>query len=581
MQESIINNSRNNSNSLGDLEARLSEARNKLNENSELARELYQDDVAEADSAYVDDVYNLFSSVSARVMSELDARNSMLEVGDSKKVSDAELVVKNNERWYKKLLKNVKRGKPVDSLSIKLKEDYETAEKIVKENQKRLDNKENVNKYELTIPVHIIAGNNCTLVNFPYVPGKNGFVKELGDVVIGACHGYGGQEIEPYRLKINESVDAETIKQMIMSEFDSSELRKAGIRLGTRTEKLNSDFNMKSTAEEGSESLQKLDDVVEKLPVSEEGTQKNLNECFYMPRKPNLNPRDMKKLENMILYCKSNDEISEEFDVERHVVNRWRSYNCNLSTYFIKEHLSDLNAVKNVNLTQRRSFNTRGKNHVRENMILGAVDIVKGDKNGDVKIKYLGLEGSNFGSYIDISQLCRINAHNSLVAENDIREYFAMRSTIKSYYLIKGGEIFKGLNHYYGDIGSALDFWKHKDKTFNLVNLDFMGPINGPKIKTIEKLFSQDRLEDNSVLYITLNNHPLCLSRLEKGSPSLGKEYCDGFGTKDQAKIVRDYISEFAKSNDYSYRGLTCDTYDGINGTQMLYMSFRINKMEG
>ena len=653
MVQSILDNMKNNNHSLSDLELKLSEARTKQNENVEFAKEYFKETLAEGDAAYVNDIYTIFTSISGRIMSELDARNSMLETRDQKKISDAKLVVRNNERIYKKVMKDVKRGKSLDSLSKKIKEDYEAANKLVRENQKKVYNAENVNKYGLTVPIHIIAANNCALINMPYVSGKNGFVKELGDVVIGACREYNVQERGPYRLQIGESVDAEILKQKIISEFNSSKLSRAGIKLITKSEKLESEINVESVIEKDlkkiPEDLGKQEVNIEKSVVSEGKKQENIGnlltvkeisetlgvdykkvlgrisyyeelikpyyvktegrtryyhkksipvirELFfskektrsekeldkgvfiYTPPKPNLNSRDTAKLENMIFNCNSNDEISRELGVERQVVNKWRRYYCDFNGRFIIQTLPDIESVKGVNLTQRKSFNTEGKNHVRENMILGAVDTIEGDGNGDVKIRYFGLEGANFGSYIDISELCRIDAPNSLVAENDIREYFAMRTIVRNSSLIKGGEIFKGLGLYYGDIRDALDYWRHKSKTFNLANLDFMGSINGPKLDTIEKLFKQKRLEDNSVLYITLNNHPLCLSRLEKGGPSLGKKYRKGFGTKDQANIVKDHIARFAESSSYRYKDLLCEVYKGINGTQMLYMSFKIDK---
>jgi len=164
----------------------------------------------------------------------------------------------------------------------------------------------------------------------------------------------------------------------------------------------------------------------------------------------------------------------------------------------IRRRFDSLDKIKNEEIEGIKAYK---KDAQRGEMLLKIIDTLP---NPD-EISYFGLEGPHFGSYINFSELCRIIPEKSLVAENDEKNYYIMKSFIRHCNKIKDGKIFKGLNLFFGDI-AAIPFYspKYKDFKFDVINLDYTGYIGEKREKVIANLFENGKIADNSSMFITL-----------------------------------------------------------------------------
>lgn len=233
----------------------------------------------------------------------------------------------------------------------------------------------------------------------------------------------------------------------------------------------------------------------------------------------------------------------------------------------IKKDMSTLSAVKNY---QHNGIVLYQKTNIRDTMLEKMIEVL-GNKG---EIRYLGLEGPNFRSYIRIAELANIIPHESLIPEWNDRTYFAMRSIVKNWCHIQGGEIFKKLRIYYGELSKAV---KEKNGKYNFLNLDYQGPLNQEKLQAMHDMFALNRLQDKAVVFITLNNSDLIKSRLRQGSTSLGMFHSDGFPTTNQEVLVHYYLAEFARNYGYNLQEIDSKEYQ-CRETPMIFLSFEVEK---
>lgn len=192
------------------------------------------------------------------------------------------------------------------------------------------------------------------------------------------------------------------------------------------------------------------------------------------------------------------------------------------------------------------------------------------------KIRYFGLEGPNFGSYITLSNLTGIDAGKSVVAERDKRAYNLMKSIVDNCDKIRGGKIFDGLSLYSGEAAEALDI--NKGNRFNFVNLDYMGPLSKNKVRTIDKLFQEDRIDDDSVLFVTLSEHKRFTEQLRNNlDDMLPEKYSSIFEKGGQEAVFKQYLKDVAAENNYKVTEIKTEHYKSRK-CPMLFMGYKLEK---
>ncbi|MBW2981595.1 hypothetical protein KY343_01820 [Candidatus Woesearchaeota archaeon] len=260
-------------------------------------------------------------------------------------------------------------------------------------------------------------------------------------------------------------------------------------------------------------------------------------------------------------------EIGEEFNITPSAAGYVLKTNGVFTKNRISKHFISLKDIKSAQFYGVPKF---PKSQIRDNMFLQMIDCL--DENQEVY--YLGLEGPNFSSYIELADIMDVNPDKSLVAEHNRNAYNMMDSFVRNHDAIEGGEIFDGLNLYYGDLSNALDH--HRDKKFNFVNLDYMGPFSKEKVETIRKLFQEKRFMEQSVLYITVSNHPRDIKKteLEKSLPEAVRDEVQKSGQHNAIKMLLD---DFASMNDYIVTELSIQEYK-CRKTPMMFMSYKVAK---
>lgn len=224
------------------------------------------------------------------------------------------------------------------------------------------------------------------------------------------------------------------------------------------------------------------------------------------------------------------------------------------------------NSPEKIRTKQIYNFQKYDKDDLREKMLFEAINKLEKPE----KINYLGLEGPNFGSLIYLSNLCEINPMKSLVAEHDNRAYNAMACIIRNNRKIDEGEIFNKLNLYKGDVADAINDEKYKGFKFNFINLDYDGSLGVSKLKSIESLFENKMIADDSILFITLNEHPRRV-KVSETKP----------GINDYSSEIKKCIAEYAiknYGNSFKIENICEQHYRSRTGKQktpMLMLGFK------
>lgn len=301
-----------------------------------------------------------------------------------------------------------------------------------------------------------------------------------------------------------------------------------------------------------------------------------LSELSYAPKgcvqplpQPSENLNDVKSL---ALRGWSQKRIASELKLKRErVVEKLLDHGM-LSSFWIKKNLRSLDEIASVEIPGAPVYPKASERVWMEEFVLKELSHIS-------SINYLGLEGAHFGSYMSLSKLISIDPSQSLIAEWDERAFLQMKSIVRNNQSIQGGEIFKGINLYYGPLSEVLDRLHQKERSFSFhyVNLDYQGPLNQEKITTLAHLFEFNYLAPNSLLFLTLNASQLVESRLVKGSTALGKKHQEGFPIDDQSVLVEYYVRDFARSSGYNVELLGTKRYKSRQ-TPMLLMGYKITK---
>ncbi|MBN2111835.1 helix-turn-helix domain-containing protein [Candidatus Woesearchaeota archaeon] len=212
------------------------------------------------------------------------------------------------------------------------------------------------------------------------------------------------------------------------------------------------------------------------------------------------------------------------------------------------------------------------KQNIRDEMLEIMIDILPESP----KIRYFGLEGPNFGSYITLSNLAEIDSEKSIVAERDRKAYNLMKSIVDNCGEINGGKIFGGLKLYAGEASDALE--SNSGTKFNFVNLDYMGPLSRNKVVTIGKLFKRGMLDDESVLFVTLSEHKRFTEQIRNSlEDMLSGKYVPIFDKGGQEAVLGEYLKEIAAQNNYRVTEIKAEHYKSRK-SPMLFMGYKVEK---
>ncbi len=209
-----------------------------------------------------------------------------------------------------------------------------------------------------------------------------------------------------------------------------------------------------------------------------------------------------------------------------------------------------------------RAFSAKDKSIVRNLMVEAAFDAFL-----DRDIYYLGLESETLESLRLIYQYLNLSPKNSTVVEMDSRVFNAMRSTVKAF---PNGEakVLSKVNYVRGKLDEVVT---RLEGPYNLLNLDFLGHWSRSKAKTIESLISQNKLDNQAILVITLRDTALDRTRAIRA----------GFSS-DQEESVKEAIRK-ASFSKYKVTPLFAVPYSGgTNGresTSMVSLAFRLDNL--
>ena len=206
----------------------------------------------------------------------------------------------------------------------------------------------------------------------------------------------------------------------------------------------------------------------------------------------------------------------------------------------IQKYFPSLEEITKRQIRNIKFYNGKEKEFVREVMLdsLGSLE------NQD-SIKYCGLPGVNFIDYVLFASKFNVAPEQSLAAELDFLSGNIMLSIIRNWDSIKGGEIFRRLKIYLGGIEDALKENRYKKMKFNLINFDWVGGWAKDKYSALKNLFEHGHLDDEAVIFLSLND-----SRLERQRAVKGRGYVLNHENGEMhIQIARDCLEHLAKKS--------------------------------
>ena len=100
--------------------------------------------------------------------------------------------------------------------------------------------------------------------------------------------------------------------------------------------------------------------------------------------------------------------------------------------------------------------------------------------------------------------------------------------------------------------------------------------MNGKKIYALRTLFD-GMLEQEALMFITLDDGQWLRKRLNGNRKELGKEFFQGFGTTDQCKIIEDEMTKLCEQHQYGFEKLSAERHTSRK-EPMLTMAYRVYK---
>jgi predicted DNA-binding protein YlxM (UPF0122 family) len=262
-------------------------------------------------------------------------------------------------------------------------------------------------------------------------------------------------------------------------------------------------------------------------------------------------------------------DIAKKIRVQASTVTRNLRASGVLTREYIESQFSDLEKIKTQVIPGVRSY---PKDEIRIDMLDKALKHLRKKD----PIRYLGLEGPHFCSYIEVARTAasRLRPSESLIAEKDELSYRIMQSFAKHSDAIEGGEIFSDLNVNYGELHKVVSD-APREMNLNFVNLDYEGHVSSKKIETLNMIFEKDMLADQALLFVTLNDSPRIRARVNGGNHALGEEYRDGFGTSNQEEIIERELGTICQNHEYGLKQLSVIRYESRK-SPMLIAAYKV-----
>jgi len=281
-------------------------------------------------------------------------------------------------------------------------------------------------------------------------------------------------------------------------------------------------------------------------------------------------PLELSRLEKQILRLHRNgnkpSDIAKKAKKSYGTIKKHMSQLGMFTETYVKRQFPNLKAIQEKTILGVKKFH---KDKVREKML---EEVTKNFSDGR-EIKYLGLEGPHFCSYIETANRLgdQIKPEGSIIAEKDERSCNIMQSFVKHYEVIDGGAIFKELNIEYGELASVLDQPKNNGYKFDIANLDYQGYLTKKKIQTIKMLFENEQLEDEALLFVTLSDTPLSRTRISQ-------DLKEGLKTNDQSKILKRHMKRICEDNNYELETSRVKKYYA-RSSQMISIAYKVTKV--
>ncbi|MBW2964341.1 hypothetical protein KY363_02680 [Candidatus Woesearchaeota archaeon] len=253
-----------------------------------------------------------------------------------------------------------------------------------------------------------------------------------------------------------------------------------------------------------------------------------------------------------------------------------------LSRDEIAEDYSTLESIANKNIRMFRLYAGRHKVEKRVEIADDVCACLVQSAGDAPRFAYLGLEGPNFGSYIVLQEFLSsgtgtptIDPARSLVAESNKHAAASMQSIVDNHDVIEGGVIFEGLKVENAYLSYALDY--HREKRFDIINLDYMGGWSRTKAEDIQKLFGYGQIADSALLYVTLLNSDIEKYRVRNGctNDALDRE---GFGTDDQKMLLNTTLERLCDRHGYRINVVRDEEY--FDTQKMLFIGFHLEKIK-
>ncbi len=229
---------------------------------------------------------------------------------------------------------------------------------------------------------------------------------------------------------------------------------------------------------------------------------------------------------------------------------------------WIVENSPTLIGLRNIKLLGvSEDYSKPGKNTDRQYILEAAKKLLK-----DRPVAMLTLPHVALICYVDAAAVLNIVPERSLLVERQT-VYSNILNCWKAYWeSFSDGEIVREVNLFKGTLAVAL---KQLPMVYNFVNLDFLGPWTEEVERTVRRLFQYQRLEDESLVSITLSEAPRWVK-----NPQPQYELVDQL----HKNFVIEKFKELAKKSGYTPIYLWHHNYNKTSKTPMITIVFRVKK---
>ncbi len=166
--------------------------------------------------------------------------------------------------------------------------------------------------------------------------------------------------------------------------------------------------------------------------------------------------------------------------------------------YWITENAPTLASLRNTSLIGvPENYNRPGKNKDRTYILEAARKILQ-----DRQVAMLSMPHVALICYVDAAKVLNLVPKRCVLVERETTYSNILNSWKAFWQSFADGEILRDVTLFKGTIAQAL---QQLPQVYNFVNLDFLGPWTDEVERTVRRLFHNGRLENESVVSITLS----------------------------------------------------------------------------